>query len=104
MYYIKRSRKASEQKMIEIIAEVYQVDKSFHMIKKRSKHLVDARRVLCKLLVNQYGWTKVATGKFLDKDHTSVIHCIKSFDNLYETDEQFRDNANEVFERIQSII
>jgi chromosomal replication initiation ATPase DnaA len=102
MHYIKKKNKASKERMIEIIAEVYEVDKNFHMIRKRNKHLVDARRVLCKLLVNQYGWTKVAIAKFLNKNHTSVIHCIDSFDNLYQTDDTFRDNADEVFERLQT--
>lgn len=104
MFYLTRNKKLSKDKIIDVIASVYELDREFYTIKKRNKNLVDARRILSKLLVNELGWTKVAAAKLMNNDHTSVIHCIKSFDNLYEVDDQFRDMADEVFDKLQSSI
>lgn len=104
MFYSTRSKKVGKDKIISVIAEVFELDKEFYCIKRRNKKLVDARRILSKLLVNELGWTKVAAAQLMNNDHTSIIHSIKSFDNLYEVDEQFRDMADEVFDKIQNSI
>jgi chromosomal replication initiation ATPase DnaA len=104
LFYHKKKSKLTKDKIIEVIAEVYELDKDFYAIKKRKKDLVDARRILSKLLVFQLGWTKVASAKLMNNDHTSIIHCIKSFDNLYEVDENFKHMADTVFYKLQESI
>jgi chromosomal replication initiation ATPase DnaA len=104
LFYRNKKSKLTKDKIIEVIAEVYDIDKEFYTIKRRTKNLVDARRILSKLLVFQLGWTKVASAKLMNNDHTSIIHCIKSFDDLYEVDENFKDIADTVFYKLQESI
>lgn len=104
MFYHHKKSPLTKDRIINTIAEVYELDRSFYAIKKRSKNLVDARRILCKLLVFQLGWTKVASAKLMNSDHTTIIHGIKSFDSLYEVDDAFKGMADTVFEKLQSPI
>jgi chromosomal replication initiation ATPase DnaA len=104
MFYSARVSKITKDGVINAIADVYKIDREFYTIKRRNKNLVDARRILCKLLVNELGWTLVAASNLMNNDHTTIIHGIKSFDNLYEVDEGFKDMADLVFDKLQQKI
>ena len=101
MFYSTRNKTLTKDRIINVIAKVYDIDNKFYILKRRIKNLVDARRILSKLLVFELGWTKVAAAKLMDSDHTSIIHSIKTFDNLYEVDESFRNIADDIFYKLE---
>ena len=89
---------------ISIICDAVKiVTKSDPMAKDRVRLNVDARRIvyrLCRELLN-ITYTRIA--RYFDKNHASVLHGLKQFDALFETDREFRRNYNAVMNVISSI-
>lgn len=56
----------------------------------RKKEIVYLRKIYC-MIASDYGYTLVNIGKSLNRDHSTVIHSLKSGYDLLETDEEFRN-------------
>jgi hypothetical protein len=61
-----------------IIEEVFEVDV---MMKGGNRNLVNSRKVFSKILTSR-GYTLSAIGKYLEKDHTTIIHYVRDVDAL----------------------
>ena len=70
--------------------------------RNRSRSVVELRFMFFYIArLMKYSLTEI--GKYLgDFDHTSVIHGIKTFQNLYVTDVKFRTTYNEILETIKT--
>jgi hypothetical protein len=84
----------------------------------RHRSLVDARRIFCHIINEEKysaSWkyefttatglmttsyiTSTSIGKFLGRDHATVLHMLKTCVQLLETDEDFRSIYNRVYSR-----
>jgi len=75
-------------------------------VKLKSKHryreIVELRMIYC-TLARQMGYSFIEIGKYLDnKDHTTIMHNIKSFKNLMQTCNVFRNKYNTIFNYIKN--
>lgn len=66
---------------------------------KRIRPIVELRCIFS-FIAKCMGYGLVEIGGFMGKDHTTILHQIKTFNNLYETQENFRD----MYYRIANII
>ncbi len=58
--------------------------------KVRKRQLADLRRIFC-AIARSMGYTFMQIGRFLGKrDHSTIMHSVKSFKILFETDESFK--------------
>lgn len=83
------------EKIFEIIAGEFDITVEMLMSKKKTENIIRARHTLYSTL-NRLGMNKVETGRRLDRDHTSVIHGLRVYHNLYDTDDNFRYRAKRV--------
>jgi hypothetical protein len=101
---LKKIRMKTINNDIEIICDaVAVVTKADPMGKNRLRENVDARRIayrICRVVLNL---TYIRISKYFDKNHASVLHSLKSFDALFETDRDFRNNYNAVMKVISSV-
>ena len=89
---------------ISIICDAVKVvTKSDPMARDRVRQNVDARRIVYKLCRELLNITYTRIARYFDKNHASVLHGLKQFDDLFETDREFRRNYNAVMHVISSI-
>lgn len=89
---------------IEIICDaVAVVTKADPMAKNRIRENVDARRIAYKICRDVLNITYIRIAKYFDKNHASVLHGLKHFDDLFQTEKDFRNNYNAVMKVIGSI-
>jgi chromosomal replication initiation ATPase DnaA len=91
------------ERIIEIISEEFDITTEMLLSIKRTEDIVRARHTLYKTL-NRLGLNKVATGRALGKDHTTVMNGLKVYRNLYDTDDNFRYRAKKAEDRINHYI
>lgn len=68
--------------------------------KSRKGEYVEARQIFCLLLHNPKDpdCTKNKLGKFLRRDRTTIIHLLNRVNDLYLTEQSFRDKVNKIKE------
>jgi hypothetical protein len=69
--------------------------------RSRNRPLVELRNIFC-LLARQMGYSLTVIGKFLGKDHTTVIHAITACKNLLETCEPFQHKYTSILKTLKS--
>jgi chromosomal replication initiation ATPase DnaA len=62
----------------------------------------EARQIISFIMVKKVRCTLVYVGKVVlgGRDHTTVIHCIRNFENLYETEKGYRDKVERILNRL----
>lgn len=69
--------------------------------KNRTRPLVELRFIFF-FIARQMRYGLLEIGQYLGKlDHTTVIHGIKTFKNLYETDLRFKEKYNNIIKHIK---
>lgn len=67
----------------------------------RGRTLVQARQMYCHFASTLLGWSLTDIGKAINRDHTTVIHSKDVFNDLYQTDDNFKDDADRVLQEIE---
>ena len=98
-YLFKKVKKLEEDEIIDIIANHNGITREQLFSKFRHSNLVYSRQVYQKVL-RLYGKKMVEIAKKIGCDHTTVIHNIRRFDELYEVDDMFRYNTNELLQKL----
>jgi len=70
----------------------------------RRRPIVIYRQVFCKIALS-LGYGATVIGKFLNKNHATVIHAVKLVDNLIETgDKHMTDCVNDIYMQIEKYL
>ena len=89
---------------IDIICDaVAVVTKADPHAKDRARENVDARRIVYKICREMLNLTYIRISKYFNNNHATVLHGLKHFDALFETDKEFRRNYNAVMQVISSV-
>jgi hypothetical protein len=76
------------QDLKEIVNNVFMLDLD---AKNRKRGVIDARKIYSKILRDRgYGYELI--GRSIEKDHTTVIHYMRSIDFTLKYDRELRDN------------
>jgi len=94
-------KKQPIDRILNIVTEEFDVTVSEIVGKTRDRRIVEARQVICHIMVVRMRLTLKYTGinALGGRDHTTVIHSIKMFNNMYETDEEYRRRADKAIDR-----
>jgi len=100
--YFKMSYNMKSENVVKLVCETYGVTHDEIRHKTRARRIVDARHVLSWILVKKMGMTLSEVGKtFLGgRDHTTIINSIDRFNDIYDTDDEFREKADLLIEKI----
>lgn len=60
----------------------------------RKRNLVEARQICIGLILIATPITLTALGKMLNRDHSTIIYSRDTYNDLMDTDEQFRDKVS----------
>lgn len=69
--------------------------------KYRGRNLVQARQMYCHYMRVLLGWALKDIGDSIERDHTTVIHSIDTFSDLYKTDSLFKEEADKIHQEIE---
>jgi chromosomal replication initiation ATPase DnaA len=69
--------------------------------KYRGRTLVQARQMYCHFMRTLLGWSLNDIGDTICRDHTTVIHSVETFSDLYQTDENFKQDADRILQEIE---
>ncbi len=94
-------KKQPIDRILNIVTEEFGVTVSEIQGKRRERRIVEARQLISYIMVVRMKLTLNHTGIHAlgGRDHTTVIHSIRKFNNLYETDELYREKSDKVISR-----
>lgn len=94
----KPDNKILKEIILSIVSEECDIKIEDIMSKNRFMSFVNARYIYIAALRLKFNMSLADVGRNTgDRDHTSIIHALKAFDNRYETERPFRENADRVF-------
>lgn len=70
--------------------------------KRRIRPIMELR-CFFSFIARTMGYNLTDIAKYMKKDHTTIIHHIKTFNNLYETQENFRDKYIKILNKIKNL-
>lgn len=73
-------------------------------LKSRKGEYVDLRCIFSHIACKHLGFPLIAVGRYLKKDHTSIIHMCKRGDALLENDEKFTALYDSIFTKINTYV
>lgn len=76
--------------LVRDVLDQHQVDLDQLRAKSRQVRIVRARRHLAWVL-REAGWSFPRIGKFLDRDHSTVMHAVRQYEQLQRRDETDND-------------
>ena len=94
--------KTPPEKIIKVACEVLGVEYHAFVGKGRRKEVCEARHIVSYILVKKLYMTLERVGsEYLGKrDHTTVINSIRKFNNLYDTEEDFRNKVHIILDNV----
>lgn len=86
-----------KKKNIDFILSVIKAETGLDVLNPtRKREYVDARAIASALLSRNLNMTLNQIGKVFNKNHATVLHSLKLFDNLYETDARFKEKFHKI--------
>ena len=102
--YLDAAKENEPEKIIEIVAEFFNLTKEDILNEKRTKNVSLARQVVMYFLRHYLNLPLKQIGKILGgKDHSTVIHGIEKIEGLIERDESFKENVVEIERKLRWI-
>lgn len=92
----------STEEIMNIICEECGTDIPQMRGRRRDRYIVEARQILSYVMVKKVRATLDYVGSYVlgGRDHTTIIHSIRKFEALYETDDAFREKADRIFNKL----
>ncbi len=92
----------SIDEIVKVVCEECSTTPEAIVGKRRNRYIVEARQIISFIMVKKVRCTLVSVGKVVlgGRDHTTVIHCIRNFENLYETEKGYRDKVERILNRL----
>lgn len=72
-------------------------------IKSQKKEQQDLQKIFCKYARWHLGYAAQFIGDYLNRDHATILHAAKTYDDLYKTDPEFQSLADHLIGRFNCI-
>ena len=104
--YFMISSNISPEKVIVEVCQHYNVEPNRLTTKCRKRDVAFARHTICWIFVRKLGMTlgKVGREYLGGRDHSTVINSTKVFQNMYDTDENFRVTSDLIIENLSTFV
>lgn len=91
----------NEEDIIEIVAKEFNITKEEIVSRSRKRIYVESRQVISYVLKRKYKITLASIGEYMGgRDHTSIIHYLQTFSNIYETDSRYRNKCKNILTNV----
>ena len=87
--------------IIEIVCNYYRISLETLISKERKREVAQARFICYFFIRRSFKTSLEAIGAKFERNHASVIHGIKKADFFYETDDKFRRDIENLWEKIE---
>ena len=85
------------QEQIDLLLTIMKMETGLDLKRKtRKREYVDARAITFYIIRTELDLSLGSIGKIFNKDHATVLHGLKVFSNLIETDKSFKNRFNKV--------
>ena len=92
-------RQITEEEFFDIIEKKSGLTKENLTSSSRKRELVDMRQLVSFVLKTDFNRTLSSIGKTLgDRDHTTILHSIRKFYDLYETNISYKKTCDGILE------
>lgn len=99
--YLTNCRIFTPDELAEVIITEMNAPADFREVKTRKRKYVEAKKIYCKICVFELNMVLNDVGDTIyGYDHSDVIHAHRSFDNLYQTDDVYKEKCNRVFNKL----
>lgn len=95
-----RSKRYSLENIESIVCKYFDIDKDIIHTNKRSRQLVECRGFIYFLARNENRLSLSEIASYYGKHHTTVIHGIRLFQDLYDTQESVRKDLEAIKEML----
>ena len=86
--------------MTYLFEELEHTIKSYYKIdlrqENRRRDYIDSRRIFCKIAFEFLKQSKTKIGRYLNFDHSTVIHYLKGFNGILKSDKIFKSNYENI--------
>lgn len=102
--YFEAAKENEPERVIEVIAEFFNLTKEDILNEKRTKDVARARQIVMYFLRHHLNLSLKEIGKILGgRDHSTILHGIEKIENLLEVDENLREKIVEIERKIRWI-
>lgn len=99
-----KRRKVNHIEILKIISRNYKTTVEDIISKSRKGPLVEARHLYCAIMKHEFGYTLKEIGEINNgRDHTTIIHSLKTHKNRLETEEDYKSRAEIIINKINEI-
>lgn len=100
-----RRTKITPTEVLEIIGEHHSIAVQDIMRKYNKREVSEARHIFCKLMRSEFKYSLESIGGFLNgRDHTTVLHSIKTFDDRSQVEQGYLEDYEKIVEKVNSKI
>jgi chromosomal replication initiation ATPase DnaA len=80
-------------RVLDVVAKFFNLKKSwfFQKVRERQRTVIRARMLTCWLLYRHSSLSYDAIGRFLQRDHSTVVSAVQKVDAAFQRDEQLRE-------------
>lgn len=82
--------------IVDNVCKVFEVSRTQLRSKRRFRHIIDARSTLCYILHKKKNKSSVFVSKYLNLNHTTILHHCKNVEGLIETDKDFKKKLDKL--------
>ena len=97
-----KPNKQTIKKMESLVSEVTGVEEDFRKI-SRKRELVQSRQLSMTILKEETTLSLAKIGAEYGKDHATVLHAVKTINNLMDTDKKLREKWTDLFIRAHEL-
>ena len=93
--------KMTKDEILEIIAQECSINVSDIADKTRKREVVNGRFIFCGIMKEYFGYSLKKIGEFVgNRDHTTIIHSIEKYHDRYQTEDDYRNIVNNIYNKI----
>jgi len=90
--------------LVECISDIFDVPEDVIFSKRRLRHIIDARKCYCYVIRKNSNMPLKRIGASISVDHATVLHSVRSCENIMTFDKIYRDKVNQVEEKYNRIL
>lgn len=100
--YLKKSKMViTEEQIFDIVGRDYGLTKEQIISRSRKRDCVESRHLIAYIIKRKTRFSLAKIGEMVGgKDHTTIIHSIRTFEDLFGTDSVFRERCENVFAKV----
>lgn len=96
-----KNYKITEKQIFEIVGQEYGLTKDEIISSSRKRECVESRHLMAYIIKRKTKFSLKNIGMRLGgRDHTTIIHSVKTFEDLFETDSVFRERSENILYRV----